>query len=771
MGMADVTLVLQNSEEEMQINHRVFRTGESEYRLNGKIGPAPGHPGRALEEGHLREQVLRHRAGRHRHLRHLQADREAGPDRGGGRDGLLQGQEAAGREQARRRRAEPDPARGHHRRGGQGQELPGPPGRRGRALPQAARAHPRADRPPLQDTAASSSRPASARSRPSTTTAWTRSGTQDARLAEEERTVNHKRKEAWDLEQTLKTGQERLYSLKAQIARAEAERDRETRRVEDLEVLRRRAGGRLGRAAGRAAGPGTGAQPGPRGARRPSGGPGRARKPRPPAWKPPTGTPKPASPPGRPRSSRLRADAIQKLAELTAARNEQAKIEKEIELIHRQEEKLRTRRDETDRAPAPARRSSATRSRPSGPSGAAGLANGSAPKPMPGPPGRGRRPASTPCASASAPSRTSATRRPITCRSLRKLEAKERQAAAVPDVSRRPWAPSPTWSAPMPPTRRWSTSSGRKKPARWSSVPGCPRRPGRRRAAGQFPAPSPGRRRRRRRRPPLRRRHHRPAQGPAQAGSRAGRPPAPPPGRLHRQGHPVRRPAVAGPPRPQLHHPSGGRPPARRPAQAGPAPGRTVHVHPGDPGPGRPPGRPGRGHRASRPRARGGHGRQGRARTPGSRPWPRKWPSCARALIDLEKRSALVLAERDKLENDLALIGHDLEILAMDRHGFLEKQERHTAVLRTLEDAERLRREAAEAEERELRPAPGAGQPRDPGPARAARSDRPAAREDRRPGSPGQGSGSPQGGRGRQARQPCRRRCGLPRRSRNRCAG
>jgi chromosome segregation protein len=36
MGMADVTLVLQNTQEEMQINHRVFRSGESEYRLDGK---------------------------------------------------------------------------------------------------------------------------------------------------------------------------------------------------------------------------------------------------------------------------------------------------------------------------------------------------------------------------------------------------------------------------------------------------------------------------------------------------------------------------------------------------------------------------------------------------------------------------------------------------------------------------------------------------------------------------------------------------------------
>lgn len=36
LGMADVTLALQSDEEEIVINHRLFRSGESEYRLNGK---------------------------------------------------------------------------------------------------------------------------------------------------------------------------------------------------------------------------------------------------------------------------------------------------------------------------------------------------------------------------------------------------------------------------------------------------------------------------------------------------------------------------------------------------------------------------------------------------------------------------------------------------------------------------------------------------------------------------------------------------------------
>ncbi|MCJ7580230.1 MAG: AAA family ATPase, partial [Candidatus Aminicenantes bacterium] len=37
MGMADVTLVLGNEDEELNLSHRVFRSNESEYRLDGKL--------------------------------------------------------------------------------------------------------------------------------------------------------------------------------------------------------------------------------------------------------------------------------------------------------------------------------------------------------------------------------------------------------------------------------------------------------------------------------------------------------------------------------------------------------------------------------------------------------------------------------------------------------------------------------------------------------------------------------------------------------------
>lgn len=37
MGMADVTLVLASEDKELILSHRVFRSKESEYRLNGKV--------------------------------------------------------------------------------------------------------------------------------------------------------------------------------------------------------------------------------------------------------------------------------------------------------------------------------------------------------------------------------------------------------------------------------------------------------------------------------------------------------------------------------------------------------------------------------------------------------------------------------------------------------------------------------------------------------------------------------------------------------------
>src|SRR4030042_1021346 len=36
LGMADVTVAFQNEQEDIVVNHRLFRSGESEYKLNGK---------------------------------------------------------------------------------------------------------------------------------------------------------------------------------------------------------------------------------------------------------------------------------------------------------------------------------------------------------------------------------------------------------------------------------------------------------------------------------------------------------------------------------------------------------------------------------------------------------------------------------------------------------------------------------------------------------------------------------------------------------------
>ena len=54
------------------------------------------------------------------------------------------------------------------------------------------------------------------------------------RVKNEEKELTDKRREIWDLEKSLKENQEALFSLESQITRAEAEREREAKRIEDL---------------------------------------------------------------------------------------------------------------------------------------------------------------------------------------------------------------------------------------------------------------------------------------------------------------------------------------------------------------------------------------------------------------------------------------------------------------------------------------------------------------------------------------------------------
>jgi len=62
-----------------------------------------------------------------------------------------------------------------------------------------------------------------------------------ARVRGEERDIAAKRKELWDLEKSLKDSQERLYGLKSHIARLESDIDRESKRTEFFEEKKKRS--------------------------------------------------------------------------------------------------------------------------------------------------------------------------------------------------------------------------------------------------------------------------------------------------------------------------------------------------------------------------------------------------------------------------------------------------------------------------------------------------------------------------------------------------
>ena len=347
MGMADVTLVLQNSEEEMQINHRVFRSGESEYRLDGKT----------VRLRDIQDELWKKAISENKYFVIEQGaigtfvtskptEKRALIEEAAGH-GLLQGQEAPGREQARRLRAEPHPARGHHRRGRQGPQLPGPPGRRRRAVPGPEGRGPGAHGPAFPPPGASSSSPASATSRPSTKRAWPPSTSPPTGWPKPRRASRRSAAEAWDLEQSLKDGRENLFSLRSQIARAESEREREIRRTEFFEEKRRKAAAdtdellaellQIERGlvqaeedleTGRASWAKAEAE---------AGDLERAQA-----------EAEAAVEPWVRRVAELRAELVRKFADLTEARNEGARLEKEIELIRRQEEKARDRKAGTE---------------------------------------------------------------------------------------------------------------------------------------------------------------------------------------------------------------------------------------------------------------------------------------------------------------------------------------------------------------------------------------------------------------------------------------
>jgi chromosome segregation protein len=345
VGMADVTLVLQNTEEEMQINHRVFRTGDGEYRLNGK----------AVRLKDIQEELWKRAISENKYYVIEQGSIGTFVTSKPTEKRLLI-EEAAGTAYYRDKRRQAE-----HKLEGAELNLT----RLEDIIAEVAKAKNSLAR---QAGAAERYRKLRERIRELTVLHFKHKGEQlqsgqreiqaqyderlilerdtMARLTEKERMVNLKRKESWELEQTLKQGQERLFALKTQLARTEAERDREIRRVDDLAVRRRKSAAdsdallaellalendfhqtrdeRTAQAETLAQREGEASD----------------------LLRTHQETEARIAP-GAKKVEACRADAIQKLAEVTTARNEQAKLEKELELIRRQEEKLLARKSET----------------------------------------------------------------------------------------------------------------------------------------------------------------------------------------------------------------------------------------------------------------------------------------------------------------------------------------------------------------------------------------------------------------------------------------
>ena len=175
LGRAEVTLTIDNTDgalpieyTEVSITRRMFRSGESEYEINGDCLPAARHPGAALR--------LRHRPGDARHrrpgpARHRPARQARGParlHRGGGRRAQAPQAQGEGAAQARVDAGQPQPAHRPHRRAAPPAQAAGQAGRGGPAGGE----HP--GRPARREDPAARRRPGRRCARPSTARSPTR---------------------------------------------------------------------------------------------------------------------------------------------------------------------------------------------------------------------------------------------------------------------------------------------------------------------------------------------------------------------------------------------------------------------------------------------------------------------------------------------------------------------------------------------------------------------------------------------------------------------
>ena len=240
LGMADVTVAFQNEQEDIVVNHRALPLGRERIQAERQNLPAQGHPGRALEAGRRGERVFRHRTGRDRPSPNLQADRKTSNS----------SRKRRARRSTRKRRDKPKAswkARSINLT------------RLEDIIAEVAKA-----KNSLQRQASAASRYRKLRERQRELTglhfarkiqllekkraeshsAYAGCLTQEkdlvSRLKQDERELTQKRTDLWDLERGLKESEERLRTLELQIRRAEMEKD--SKRLDILDEKRKSAG-------------------------------------------------------------------------------------------------------------------------------------------------------------------------------------------------------------------------------------------------------------------------------------------------------------------------------------------------------------------------------------------------------------------------------------------------------------------------------------------------------------------------------------------------
>ncbi|MDP2914819.1 MAG: chromosome segregation protein SMC [Candidatus Aminicenantes bacterium] len=345
MGMADVTLVLQNSEEEMQINHRVFRSGESEYRMDGKV----------VRLKDIQDELWKKAISENRYFVIEQGSIgtfvTSKPTE---KRALIE--EAAGTAyyKDKKRQAE-------NKLEGSEQNLV----RLEDIIAEVAKA-----KNSLARQAGAAERYRHLRERIRELTAHhflqkseqLQAGQQDtqshydlglsaereilAKLTAEEKSVNEKRKEAWDLEQALKQDQEDIFALRSQIARLEAERERESKRIEFFEEKRKKANADTDEFLAELLLFEKDILQAEADLRANSEAFLRKRQEAEDLERDHRNTEAGLAPWAK-KVDALRGKYLLKFADVTEAKNEGSKLEKELELVRRQEEKIRQRQAET----------------------------------------------------------------------------------------------------------------------------------------------------------------------------------------------------------------------------------------------------------------------------------------------------------------------------------------------------------------------------------------------------------------------------------------